>query len=206
VGTVTGTASDPVGTVTGTASDPVGTVTGTASDPVGTAGDAVSGTADPLATSVGLVDQGQPASSDTVTSDGSTGRSTRAGATFEGSGSTTAMQRDARAPSGDDTVDLMATADVARPDVQSETSCAVGAGFMCSLMNEVMGLGSLVDAVTAVIRSLALTGLTLLPWLAVTLALATIGLSALRLTRGRSTRVASMIADADSWAYPEVVR
>jgi len=118
----------------------------------------------------------------------------------------TAMRRDARAPWSADAVDLMATArpDVASPDIQSETRCAVGGGVMCSLMNNVMRFGSLVDAVTSVIRSLALTGLTLLPWLAATLALATIGVFTLRLTRDRSTRTRSLGGDA--WAYPEAVR
>jgi hypothetical protein len=211
IDTIEGAVTDPVGTVESAVSDPVGTVTGsvdTVSDTVRTAGDAVSGATDSVATSAGLVDPGRSSgtSSETTASDANTGaQSTRAGATSGGSGSTTAMRRDVRAPSSEDTVDVMTTADVARPDVRSGTRCAVGTGFLCSL-NDLMGLGSLVDAVTAVIRSLALTGLTLLPWLAATTALAAIGLSVLRMTRPRSTRTASMHATADPWVYPGVVR
>jgi hypothetical protein len=205
VGTVGGAVSDPVGTVGGAVSDPVGTVGGAVSDPVGTVGGAVSGTADALAAASDLVTGGTAPAA--TSGDTTAGSDAEEAYTWE-SGSMTARQRDPRTPWSAEAVELMAARpDVAGPDIGSQTAdCPAGGGGFCSTMLDVLSLGSLVDAVTSVIRSLALTGLTLLPWVAATLILTAIGVLGLRLTRERSGRTRPIQRGSDAWAYPEVVR
>ena len=172
-----------------TVSDPVGTVGDTVSDPVGTVGDL----SDTTETNAAM----EASSGPTSDSDESW------------SGSDTATQRDPRARWNEDAIALMAAgsrADIPSTQAESSAGCSHG-DTLCILAFDAVDVGSLVDAVTAIVKSLALTGLSLLPLIVIGLALAMVGAVAVGITRGRSERTWSLDdLGPDSWVYPQVVK
>lgn len=94
------------------------------------------------------------------------------------------------------------------PGNEPVASCEDAAGPSCALTASADGIDSLVESVASIIRILALTGLTLLPWVAAAGMLASMG--GLALAASRRRRATGSLSEAtlprgshvkDAWAY-----
>ena len=61
------------------------------------------------------------------------------------------------------------------PRIHNVSDCPVGNPYLCSLTDDLFDFGSMVDTVTSIVRVLAFTGATLLPWIVTGLFLGLIG-------------------------------
>lgn len=71
------------------------------------------------------------------------------------------------------------------PSVENPAPCPGAASTLCALTTDVSVTDSLAEAVASIIRALAFTGFTLLPWLAASFLLALAGALALAESRRR---------------------
>ena len=87
-------------------------------------------------------------------------------------------------------------------------ACEDASGLNCAMTGSADGIDSLVESVASIIRILALTGLTLLPWVVAAGMLAFLG--GLALAASRRRRAASSLPEEalpreshvkDAWAY-----
>jgi len=93
------------------------------------------------------------------------------------------------------------------PGSEPVASCEDAASPSCALTGSEAGIDSLVESVASIIRILALTGLTLLPWVAAAGMLATLG--GLALAASRRRRATGSLSETtprgshvkDAWAY-----
>ena len=94
------------------------------------------------------------------------------------------------------------------PGSEPVASCEDAASPSCALTGSADGIDSLVESVASIIRILALTGLTLLPWVVAAGMLASLG--GLALAASRRRRAAGSLPDEtlprgshvkDAWAY-----